>query len=170
MEEAIEVLNHLLKDGLIKDYAIGGGIATIFYIEPILTYDLDIFYIPKREEKGVVTLTPLYKFLKKRGYKTIKEHVEIGGIPVQFIPVYNELIRDAVKNAIEIKYINSKTKIVKVEYLIAIMLQTNRPKDRERLVRILDEADIDEKMLKRILRKYSLLDKFERILKRHNEG
>lgn len=44
----------MTKDNYIKDYAIGGGIAAIYYIEPILTYDLDIFIIlpqPQVREK-----------------------------------------------------------------------------------------------------------------------
>jgi len=31
------------KKKVIAKYAIGGGIAAIFYMEPMLTYDLDIF-------------------------------------------------------------------------------------------------------------------------------
>ena len=169
MENVLKVINELVKEGLIKDYAIGGGIATVFYIEPILTYVLDIFYIPIYEEEVLITLKPIYDFLRKKGYRESKEHVEIEGIPVQFIPVYNELVKDAVKNAVEIKYKDSKTKIVEVEYLIAILLQTNRPKDKERVLRIMDEANVDKKSLKQILKKYALSDKFKLLMKLYNE-
>ncbi len=49
MKETIKIINELKKKGLIENYAIGGGIAAIFYIEPILTYDLDVFIIPSEK-------------------------------------------------------------------------------------------------------------------------
>jgi len=66
LEKALKVTNELKKSGLIKAYAIGGGIAATYYIEPILTYDLDIFFIPRAE--GLDVLSPVYEELKKRGY------------------------------------------------------------------------------------------------------
>lgn len=161
MEKTIKVINKIQKEGLIKKYAMGGGIATIFYVEPILTYDLDIFFIPSKKERTLTILSPIYKWLKARGYKTYKEHIVIEGIPVQFIPVYNELIEDAVKEAVEIKYKNTKTLVIRAEHLIAIMLQTFRPKDKERIIKILDEAEINMNHLMEILQKYNLKERFE---------
>ncbi|MCL0092519.1 hypothetical protein M1N92_02470 [Dehalococcoidia bacterium] len=43
MEKTLKVFNELEKTGLIRRYVIGGGIAVLFYAEPILTYDLDVF-------------------------------------------------------------------------------------------------------------------------------
>jgi len=68
--------------------------------------------------------------LKKKGFKTEREHVLIQGVPVQFIPVYNDLVKEAVQYSEEVKYGRIKTKVLGLEYLIAVMLQTNRPKDR----------------------------------------
>lgn len=51
-------------------------------------------------------------------------------MPVQFIPAYNYLIEDAIKGANEVNCEDVKTKVVGLEHLLAIMLQTNRPKDR----------------------------------------
>jgi hypothetical protein len=33
--------------GLIEDWALGGALAAIYYVEPFTTYDADIFFIPK---------------------------------------------------------------------------------------------------------------------------
>ncbi|MBM3285721.1 MAG: hypothetical protein FJY81_07585, partial [Candidatus Aminicenantes bacterium] len=85
MDKALRAINELRKSGFIRAYAIGGGIAATYYIEPFLTYDLDIFFIPKTE--GLDVLSPIYRELKKRGYSLEKELVIIEGIPVQFIPV-----------------------------------------------------------------------------------
>lgn len=162
MEKALEIINKLQKEGIIRNYAICGGIATIVYIEPIITYDLDIFFVPVKEEKGVLNLSPIYEWFKNKGYKPDKEHIIIEGIPVQFIPVYNELIIEAVENAIETIYQNTKINVVRAEYLIAIMLQTFRPKDKERIIKLIDEAEIDSSFLQKILQKHRLNEKFDK--------
>lgn len=165
MEKAIKVVNELQRRGLIRTYAIGEGIATIYYVEPILTYDLDIFFIQPEEEKEIISISAIYDFLETRGYKPHKEHVLIENLRVQFFPAYNELIREAIENAVEVKYKKTKTRIFRAEYLIAIMIQTSRPKDKERMIKILDEAEIEKGYLTKILRKYGLKEKFERFVR-----
>lgn len=160
MEKTLKAIKKLKENELIKDYAIGGGIAALYYVEPLLTYDLDIFFIPVEESLDV--LNPIYNYLKKKGYKTHKEHIIIEGVPVQFIPIYNELIKEAIGNSVEAKYGRIKTKVIGVEYLVAIMFQTFRPKDRERIIKIIEEAEIDLKFLEKILKKYSLYQKFRK--------
>ena len=161
MQKTIRVIDRLQKEGIIKEYAIAGGVAAIFYVEPILTYDLDIFFIPTKEEK-IITLSPIYKWLKQNGYEPHEEHVIIEGVPVQFIPVYNELVKAAVIDAAKISYKDAKTKVIKAEYLLAIMLQTFRPKDKERIVKLLDEAKLNMAYLLKILGKHNLDEKFKR--------
>ena len=94
-----------------------------------------------------------------------REHVLIEGIPVQFIPIYNELIENAVEEAIKVKYEKTRTWIFKPEYLIAVMVQTFRPKDKERIIKILDEAEINRDYLVKILQKYGLKEKFEHFVR-----
>ena len=165
MQKALKVINELKKKGIIEDYAIAGGIATIFYVEPILTYDLDIFFTSKIEPKGLISLDPIYKFLHKRGYKDKEEHVLIEGIPVQFIPVYNALSNEAVKQARGIVYSGVTTKVLRSEHLIAIMLQVSRAKDKERIVLLLDEGKIDKRRLNAILKRHKLTNKYKNFLK-----
>ncbi len=161
MDKALKVVHGLHRSGIIKDYAIGGGIAATYYIEPILTYDLDIFFIPT--EEGIDILAPVYEELKKRGYRLEKELVIIEGTPVQFIPVYNELIKEAVENAVESMYKRVKTSILRPEYLLAIALQTNRSKDRERAIQLLNQAKLNSKSLHSLLRKYGLVGRYRKL-------
>ena len=159
MDKTLKVINELKNRKIIQDFSIGGGIAVLYYVEPLLTYDLDIFFIPV--EEGIDVLAPIYKYLKEKGYKTQKEYLMIEGVPVQFIPVYNELVREAVLDTAEVKYGKINTKVLGLEYLVAIMLQTNRPKDRERLVKIFEEVKVDLRFLKKILKKFNLLDRYK---------
>jgi hypothetical protein len=158
VEKALKIVKELKAAKVIQDYAIGGGIAVLYYVEPLLTYDMDILFVPA--EDSIDVLSPLYKYLKDRGYKTRREHIIIEGVPMQFIPAYNELVTEAIQKSIEARYGRIKTKIIGLEYLAAIMLQTYRAKDRERLIKIHEEAKIKMALLKRILEKFSLFDKY----------
>jgi len=165
VDKALRIIKELKTKGIIQDFAIGGGIAVLYYTEPLLTYDLDIYFVPIKE--GLDVLAPIYSFLKKRGYITSKEHILVKGVPVQFIPVYNDLVKDAVMNSQKVNYGRLKTNVIGLEYLIAIMLQTYRPKDRERLVIILEETEFDSNLLRSILKKYDLYDKFNKFRSVH---
>ena len=158
MEKTLKIIKELKEKKVLKDFSIGGGIAALYYIEPLLTYDLDILFIPI--EDSIDILAPIYQYLREKGFKTKGEHVLIEGVPVQFIPVYNDLLKEAVQCSVEARYGRIKTKVLGLEYLIAVMLQTYRPKDRERLVKVFEEAKIDLKLLKKILKKYGLYDKY----------
>lgn len=167
MERALQVIEEITRQGIIKAYAIGGGIAATYYIEPVLTYDLDIFFIPAQE--GLDELAPIYEYARERGFSTQAESILIEGFPVQFIPAYNDLVREAVENAATLKYRDVEAKVVTAEYLAAIALQTGRTKDRERLIRLLDEALIDRTVLGRILESFGLADKFKKFEKPFDE-
>lgn len=44
MKETLQVLNQMVADGVIDGYVIGGAIAATYYLEPIDTDDLDVFF------------------------------------------------------------------------------------------------------------------------------
>lgn len=163
MEKTLRVLNELSKNGVIEQYALGGAFALLFYAEPTLTYDLDVFvFLPESQHpsKHLVVLSPIYQHLAKKGYKPDKEHVLIAGVPVQFIPAYNALVEEAVREACEKKYKGIKIRVVTLEHLLAIMLDTGRPKDKARIHQVVDEAKWNAKKLKAILERHHLEKKW----------
>jgi len=160
MDKAIKVINEMLSKGIVKKYAVGGAVAAIFYVEPILTYDLDVFFEPSEGNDGLLALSSVYDHLKRKGYKVEKEHIIVEGIPVQFLPIYNDLVEEAVDNAARLKYRDTTVNVLTQEYLIAIMIQTARPKDKERIVKFLDEGNFDETQLEKILEKHDLKTAF----------
>ncbi|MDD5672837.1 MAG: hypothetical protein PHC61_01620 [Chitinivibrionales bacterium] len=161
MEKTIQMIVQAQNAGLFSSYAIGGGIAALFYIEPVATFDLDIFIILPESSSPLISLSPIYSWFSDRGYKPSQEQIVIEGIAVQFIPVYNDLVRDGVLDAAEKKYGNTPTRVLKPEYLITLMLQTYRSKDKERLSKFLQETTIDYPLLDSILLKYNLKKVFE---------
>jgi hypothetical protein len=119
MKKAIQVLNELEGCGVIQRYVIAGGVAALFYMEPVLTFDLDVFCILKVQEGNLVVLSPVYDALKERGYAMKAEHVVIEGVPVQFIPAYNALVEEAVAEAVEVQYEGEKTRWIRAGPRIA---------------------------------------------------
>ncbi len=162
MESALQVIEEMARLEIIKAYAIGGAVAATYYIEPILTYDLDVFFIPVKE--GLDELAPIYDFARGRGYAEQAEALMIEGFPVQFIPAYNDLVREAVADAATLKYGDVEGRVVKAEYLTAIALQTGRPKDRERVHRLLEEAALNKSLLGVILERHGLTGKFKELV------
>jgi hypothetical protein len=168
MKKTLLVLNDLKKKGIIIDYAIGGGMGIVFYIEPILTYDLDVFILTGNGT-DLQPLTSLYRYLKNLGYQPKQEQIVIEGIPVQFLPAFNGLLNEAVSKARRIDYQGTQARVMTVEHLLAVMLQTGRAKDRERFLKVLDEAEIDRPKLSRILKRYELLEKYRKWKKLQDE-
>jgi predicted nucleotidyltransferase len=163
MEKALKVISEMHKEGVLKEYAIGGAIATIYYTEPFATNDVDIFFIPP-EERGLLVLTPFYEFCTKRGYKTEKEYILIGETPIQFLPAATALEKEAVQHATPVKYKNIQVNILRPEYLIAIFLHVFRLKDREKIIRLLEQSEINKKLLSDILSRHGLKGKFENFI------
>lgn len=166
MKKTLEKINELAKAGIITNYAIAGGMGQFYYIEPSVTYDLDIIVNLASEKNKLNPLEPIYKWAEENNYKSIEEHIIIEGIPVQFIPAYNDLVTEALKNAVEIELYRVKTFIFKPEYLMAIMLQTNRSKDRERLIKFFEEAGFSLGEFENILEKFNLIEKYSEFKKR----
>lgn len=162
MKKTLKVINELKKKGLVADYAIGGGIAALFYIEPFLTYDLDVFIIPiqRTTQKDLILLSDVFDYLKSMGYSWKGGHIIIEGVPVQIIPA-DELEKEAVECARETKYEGVKTKIITPEYLIAILFRAGRKKDIEKIEKLLEQVDIDRAKLEEILDKFGLKEKFK---------
>lgn len=103
-------------------------------------------------------LSPIFDYLKSKGYPWKGEHIIIEGVPVQFIPA-DELEEEAVRNAKLIEYEGIDTKVITPEYLIAILLRAGRRKDIEKIERLLELIDIDREKLEEILNKFGLKKK-----------
>ncbi|HZH30356.1 MAG TPA: hypothetical protein VEY11_06295 [Pyrinomonadaceae bacterium] len=157
MEQTYRVINEMKVNGVIDSYAVGGAIAAIFYIEPFTTYDLDVFCAFSAPGSGIITLTPIYDYLARLGYKPEKETINIEGWPVQFLPIFNALIDEAVERANTVNVGQTPVRVMRPEHLVAIMLDTGRAKDYARISCFLDLGAVN-------------LDDLTDVLSRHNLG
>src|SRR5574340_528977 len=97
MKRTLEILNDLERAGVMSRYAIGGAMGATFYVEPLLTFDLDVFVLLPQTASGLLTLATLYQALRAHGYSEEGECVNIEGVPVQFLPAYNGLLEEGLR-------------------------------------------------------------------------
>ena len=161
MKRTLQVLNELEKQGVFSRYAIGGAMAATFYVEPFLTFDLDVFVLLQAHTTGLISLTPIYEALRTRGYREEQECVVIEGVPVQFLPAYNSLVEEALAEAREVDYEGVPMRVLRAEHLIAICLQSGRGKDRERVRLLREQGQPDPEYLADLLRRHKLEEKWK---------
>ncbi len=161
MQATLAILNELEAAGLVECYAVGGAMAGFFYAEAVITEDLDVFVLLKASE-GLISLTPVYDYLKKRGATEEREHLWLAGTLVQLIPAYDVLTEEAVTEAVEKVVGQTRTRVMRVEHLIAIALKTGRAKDFARVSLLLEQADVDEARLQTILSRHELQARWEK--------
>jgi hypothetical protein len=169
MKKTLQKVNELVDLGLIDKYAIAGGIAHFYYIEPSVTYDLDLVVNIPNDENELIPLNDIFSWARANNYTTEGEHIVIEGIPVQFLLSYNNLVIEALENCIEIALFDEKTYILGAEYLMAIMLQTGRPSDKERLVKFFNDADYNAEKFINIISRFELTDKYNDFRKRYDQ-
>ena|SRR5256885_15921018 len=161
MKETLKVINRMVKDGVIEEYAIGGAVAAIYYLEPFDTADLDIFVQVNITGSDLMILSPIYEYLIKQGYKAKGDFIYVEDMPVQFFPVFNPLTEEALRKAQTIKYARVTTRVMRAEHLVAIMLDTGRPKDYLRISMFLEEGAVNMRQLHAVLKRHSLMKKWK---------
>lgn len=156
MKNALLVLNKLAAEGVINDYAIGGAMGAMYYIEAVTTIDLDVFVVLP-DENRIDVLSPLYARLRELGYAPdalYGECINVEGVPIQFLMAYSPLLKEAMQHTRTFDYKGIDAKVIDAPYLAAICAQTNRAKDQLRLLMFLSLVDFDKKGF------YDILDRF----------
>ena len=156
MEKTFQTLNELEASGLVTRYAVGGAFALSFYTEPVVTFDVDVFVFVPNADSPLVSLAPIYDYLRAKGFREQREHVVIAGTPVQFIAAFNPLVEEAVREATEQTFKAVRVRVLRLEHLAAIMLKTGRAKDNVRLAQLLELASLNVPFFHGILERNSL--------------
>lgn len=167
VEKAFRVINEMVKAGVVRRYAVGGAMGALFYSEPVVTYDLDVF-VELGDEPTRSPLTPLasiYEFARSRGLAVEREHVVVEGIPVQFLPAPSPLVEEAIEKALLKKAGSTPVRVMSPEHLAAVMVEVGRPKDKLRLESFFSGGVLDREVLEEILRRHGLYGRWSRIRK-----
>lgn len=162
MKKTIAVLNKMVRDGAIEDYAIAGAIGATFYVEPFATEDLDVLVVMPSLGTGLIAEIPGLNYLRRQGFTEMRgEAIVIEDWPVQFIPVSDQLTEEAYLNADTVSLEGVPTRVVLAEHLVAIMLKVGRPKDVARIQMFLSQEAVNRESLSEILERHRLGEKWE---------
>jgi len=171
VKATLEAINKMQADGVIGQYAIGGAVGATLYLEPAATLDVDVFVtLPSVEGSSLLTLSPIYDYLRAHGGTVQHEHIIVGGWPIQFLPPANELEHEAIAEAVETTVQGVSTRVMTAEHLVAIALQTGRAKDNIRILQFIEQQAINRKRLKDVLERHGLTKKWQEFERKYVEG
>jgi hypothetical protein len=157
MKKVAELLNKMIDNGVISDYAIFGAVAQMRYTEAVSTMDADVLIALPADDEFVI-LTPIYSFCEKLGYLAEGDAIRVGEWPVQFIPAFDLLTKDAMHAAETTEIDNVMIRVVRADYLATIALFVGRTKDYLRIISLLDVNAVTENEISILAEKYGFLD------------
>jgi hypothetical protein len=154
LADVLRAANELVSAGLVEDYALGGALAAIYYVEPFTTYDADIIFVGKDKTLSA-GIPAIYAYLQSKGWRVEREHLLVNDFPVQFLAA-SGLTEEAVAHAMRMEYEGVPAKVFRPEYIIAIAASVGRHKDLARIEQMLEQTEIDRTFLDDILARYHL--------------
>ena len=122
------------------------------------TFDLDVLVLLPASGGLLVDLRSIYEWAVERGYKTEAEHIEISGVPVQFLPAPDPLAEEAIREAKTIESNGLSMRVVGPEYLSALWLQppANNARRKARVVQMRESGVLNETLLADLMARYNL--------------
>ena len=161
------MLNQMVADGAIENYALAGAVGAMFYVEPFSTHDIDVLVVIPETEGKLIAELPGWKYLSSHGYSEIRgEGIVIESWPVQFLPVSNPLESEAYLNAHDQNLDGVIVRVVQPEHLVAMMLTLGRLKDFARIQMFLSQDVINSEVLEEILQRHGLNGKWNEFRER----
>ncbi len=169
MKKVAHLLNAMLEIGIIDDYAVFGAVAQMRYTEAVATMDADILIvIPDNQRLDI--LSPIYTFCKEQGYEPEGEAIQVGDWPVQFIPTFDELTKEAVAKAETAEMDGIPIRVVGADHLAAIALDAGRAKDFARILALLEANAVTHRSVEQLAGKHGLTEKWKTFRKRFDEA
>lgn len=169
MREVAVLLNAMREEGVISEYALFGAIAQMRYTEPVATLDADVLVsIPPPEKLD--QLKSVYEFCARRGFQPEGEAIRVGAWPVQFIPVFSALTREALAQAETADFEGVPLRVVRPDHLAIIALSVGRAKDWARILGLLDSGYVSRKRLADLAAQHGLADTWRWFEKRFLNG
>lgn len=169
MKETLEIINQMQADGVIGEYAIGGAVGATFYLAPAATVDLDLFVALPGDTGSLVSLAPIYEYLKSLGCAEQDEYIVVKDWPVQFL-TGKELQKEALANAVSTNVEGVPTRVLSAEHLVAIALETGRAKDHTRMLQFFEQRAVDREKLRDIVGRHGLSAKWNQFEQRFLKG
>ncbi len=165
MKELAQLLNQMLSAGVIVNYAVFGATAQMRYTEPVATLDADVRVAVPAPDR-VDPLSGVYGFCAAKGYRPEGEAIPIGGWPVQFVPVFSPLTREATEQAETADFEGVPFRVVQADHLAVIALSVGRAKDYARILALLESGSVSPAGIERLAGRHGLAEAWRRFEKR----
>ncbi len=165
MKEVAKLLNDMVTNGVISDYAVFGAIAQMRYTEAVATLDADIL-VAVPEPDRIDVLAPIYAFCKSRGYEPEGEAIRVGAWPVQLVPTFDELTTAAMQCAEEGDVDGVPLRVVGPDYLAVMALKVGRAKDFARILSLLENEAVRRGEMADLAAQHGLADAWKRFARR----
>jgi len=151
--------------GVIGNYALFGAIAQMRYTEPVATLDADVLVNAPGPE-GLDKLGPIYQFCATKGYHPEGEAMRVGAWPVQFVPVFSPLTREALEQAETADFEGVPLRVVRADHLAVIALSVGRAKDFTRILALFESESATPDGIASLAERHGLSEAWERFKKR----
>ena len=155
--------------GVITSYALFGAMAQMRYTEAVATLDADVL-IAVPSDGRLDILKPIYEFCARKGYQPEGEAVRVGAWPVQFIPVFSSLTKEALDHSVIADFEGVPLRVVSAEYLAVIALSVGRAKDFTRILALLESGKITQEGMALLTGQHGLSLAWDRFKKRFLNG
>jgi len=140
---------------VIRDYALFGALAQIRYTEAVAT--LDAYVLVEVEATGRLDLLgAIYAYCAQRGFQPEGEAIRVGAWPVQFVPTFDAITREAVETAEDADFDGAPFRVVRPDYLAVIALGVSRSKDHARILALLESGAVKPEEIASLASKHGL--------------
>ena len=161
MNDVAQLLNDMLKDGVITNYAIFGAVAQMRYTEAVVTMDMGVL-VALPGKPGLDLLGAISRYCESRGGVPEGEAIRVGEWPVQFIPSVNSLTDEAMENADTDVLDGVPVRVVTPAYLAVMALDVGRAKDMARVLALLEQEAVTRREIRHLAEKHGLLAAWEK--------
>ncbi len=169
MNKVAVLLNEMVGQGIIADYAVFGAVAQMRYTEAVVTLDADILVAVAEPDKLDV-LGPIYAFCRERGYLPEGEAIRVGDWPVQFIPAFSKLTREAIRDAETGDLDGIPLRVIRADYLAVIALSVGRAKDFARVLALREAGAVTDKEISDLAMRHNLTSEWNLFKERFDES
>jgi hypothetical protein len=169
VKDVANLLNAMRAAGVIVDYALFGATAQMRYTEAVATLDADVLVsVPSADRVDVPS--PVYEFCKKCGYMPEGEAIRVGSWPVQFVPVFSALTREALEQAETVDFEGVDIRVVRADHLAVIALSVGRAKDFARILALFESGSVTPAEVATLAQRHGLSGRWERFRGRFLDG
>jgi hypothetical protein len=157
LKDLLKAVNRAQADGVIDEYALGGTLGAMFYLEPTTVPDAEIFVkLPRDSAGSVPSVSPIYEYFASRGDVVEGDVVTIASWPTKFLSLASDLVHEGFNESVPKEVDGVKTWVMTPEHLVGIALQSGRPQDLALASQVLDSEVVDRNKLHLMLHRFGL--------------